>query len=157
MQIRQILVWVALLAVAISPLHEPAAVHAAVRTVDAVADEHDGSCSDGDCSLRDALHVASPGETVDFGVSGTIALSLGALGIDRPLTVRGPGAGELTISGGDATGVFTIGTEVDVAILDLTIADGHTHIGGAVDSEGRLTLSGCTLSNHSSDDDGGAI
>jgi CSLREA domain-containing protein len=46
----------------------------AVITVNTLADENDGSCSDGDCSLRDAIQVASSGDTITFSVSGTIRL-----------------------------------------------------------------------------------
>ena len=36
-------------------------VHAATITVDTPLDEQDGSCSDLDCSLRDAIDLADPG------------------------------------------------------------------------------------------------
>ena len=34
--------------------------------VDTPIDESDGSCLDGDCSLRDALAAASPGDTINL-------------------------------------------------------------------------------------------
>jgi titin len=46
---------------------------AMVYTVDTVVDENDGSCSDGDCSLRDATILANsnPGpDTINFDISG---------------------------------------------------------------------------------------
>jgi len=45
---------------------------AATYTVDTVVDENDGSCSDGDCSLRDAIILAnnSGSDTINFNISG---------------------------------------------------------------------------------------
>jgi hypothetical protein len=53
-------------------------------TVDTLVDEADGNIDDGDISLRDAIAVASPGETIDFDASldgGPILLTMGALSI----------------------------------------------------------------------------
>jgi CSLREA domain-containing protein len=52
------------------PLASP--VEAAVYTVDTVVDENDGSCGDGDCSLRDAIILANtPGpDSIQFNISG---------------------------------------------------------------------------------------
>jgi CSLREA domain-containing protein len=59
-------------------LHLPHAAYAATVTVSTTADENDGSCGDGDCSLRDAITVANPDDTIDFGVTGIITLTLGS-------------------------------------------------------------------------------
>ena len=59
-------------------------------TVDTLTDEADGRIKDGDISLRDAINIAAPGETINFDVSldgGTIRLTLGELLITRPLTI----------------------------------------------------------------------
>ncbi|MEZ6072233.1 MAG: hypothetical protein R3C10_18740 [Pirellulales bacterium] len=60
-------------------------------TVDTLIDEADGSITDGDISLRDAIALAPPGETIDFSVTGTVELALGELLIDKDLVVDGPG------------------------------------------------------------------
>ena len=41
-------------------------------TVNTLVDENDGSCAEGDCSLRDAIQVAVGGDTIDIDVTGTI-------------------------------------------------------------------------------------
>jgi CSLREA domain-containing protein len=71
MKIRPIFIlslWVGVFASAfgVSP---PPMVHAAIITVDTLSDETDGSCSDGDCSLRDTLAIANDGDTITFGHS----------------------------------------------------------------------------------------
>ena len=52
--------------------------------MDTLTDEADGSCGDGDCSLRDAIALANSNvgpDTIDFSVAGTITVdaSLGCL------------------------------------------------------------------------------
>ncbi len=53
----------------------------------------------GSGSLRQAIIDASSGETIKFSVTGTIRLTSGQLTIDKNLTINGPGANLLTISG----------------------------------------------------------
>ena len=65
-------------------------------TVDTLIDENDGIAV-GDISLRDALAAATPGETIDFSVTGVINLEHGELVITDSLTINGPGAELLTI------------------------------------------------------------
>ncbi len=53
------------------PMARP--TEAAVYTVNTVVDENDGSCSDGDCSLRDAIILANNNfgpDTIAFNISG---------------------------------------------------------------------------------------
>src|SRR5262245_6605503 len=79
-------------------------------TVNTLVDEIDGIGAGG-ISLRDAIAAAAPGETIDFAASltaggpATILLTHGELGIDKDLTIVGPGADLLTIdaSGNDPT------------------------------------------------------
>ncbi len=97
-------------------------------------------------SLRDAIAIASGGDTIDFdpGLEGqTITLTGGELAVTQNLDIEGPGADLLTISG-DATGrVFDIGGGANVTIAGLTIADGLAdHGGGILDEPGAdLALS----------------
>ena len=63
----------------------------------------------------------------DESLAGTVALdpTRGELAITGSLTIDGPGANRLTVSGGNASRVFSIsGSSTNVAIDDLTIADG---------------------------------
>ena len=94
-------------------------------------------------SLRSAI---AAGGTVTFapGLSGTIVLA-GQLEIDKNLTIAGPGARALTVSGNDATRVFHVsGTGVEATIRDLTIRDGTVPdaapIGAGVLADGDAAL-----------------
>jgi CSLREA domain-containing protein len=94
-------------------------------------DTDDGLC-DADCSLREAITAAGSGDTVRFapGLSGTITLS-SQLVITKDLTINGPGADVITVSGNDAVRVFSVDSGVAFAIDNLTIANGSASGGGA--------------------------
>ncbi len=115
---------------------------AATLTVNTLADENDGSCSDGDCSLRDAIQVADVGDTINFSVSGTIVLNLGPLFIDKNLTINGPGPDSLTVDGNHASQIFRV-TAGSTAFIGLTIANGFAT--GVINSGGGMYNSGTTL------------
>ena len=63
-------------------------------------------------------------DTITFSVAGTITLTSGALTISDDLTITGPGAGSLAISGNNASRVFLINAGNTVEISGLTIKDG---------------------------------
>ncbi|MGC9358541.1 MAG: CSLREA domain-containing protein, partial [Anaerolineae bacterium] len=114
----------------------PLPVFAATITVDTLADESDGSCSDGDCSLRDAIAVASASDTINFDVTGTITLTLDYLTIDKDLTIEGPGAADLIVNGDDTWRVFWINEDVNAILSGITIADGKAQDGAGIFNRG---------------------
>jgi CSLREA domain-containing protein len=133
-------------------------VHAADITVDTLTDENDHDCNDGDCSLRDAIETATAGQEIDFSVTGTITLTGGQLTINKDLTITGPGADQLTISGNNNSRVFRITLPNTVTISGLTIADGDAGAGGGILNHGYLTLNNCIVSsNTATNGDGGGI
>ena len=155
--------------------------------MDTLADEADGSCADGDCSLRDAVQVAGPGDTINFTVGGTLILTLGHVYLDKDLIIDGPGVGLLTISGGNASRVFFIeaAESIEVSISGVTIADGEppegagggifiqygttlavsdsaftgnsASWGGGIHNGGTMTVTHCTFSGNNSRLGGGGI
>src|SRR5947209_8218851 len=79
----------------------------------------------GSGSLRDAILAANanPGpDTVTIGVTGTIALSTGELAVTDVLTVTGPGAAALTLTGGTSR-VFEVNATGVVSISGLTVSN----------------------------------
>jgi probable HAF family extracellular repeat protein/parallel beta-helix repeat protein len=102
-------------------------------------------------SLRQAILDTPPGGTVDFqpGLSGTITLTTGELAINQDLTIAGPGANVITVSGNHASRVFDITGTVVVTISGLTIANGQSSGGGAiVNYTGTLTLTDSAISGN---------
>lgn len=84
-----------------------AGARAEVLTVNKTADTNDGAC-DIDCSLREGIAAAAAGDVVQFATPPfnspqTITLTLGALTINRSITILGSGAHLLTIGAGSGT------------------------------------------------------
>ena len=73
-------------------------------------------------SLRQALHDANDGDTINFAVTGTIILTSGGLPINKNITISGPGAAQLSINGNQA---------------------GYGCVFGIVSDNNTVTISGC--------------
>ena len=123
-------------------------------TVTATSEHDDGGCTTDDCTLVEALNAANANadaNTINFipGLTGTIfnTLSTFGLNIASPVTINGPGASLLTISGNNALPVFDVGTGV-VKLSGLTIANGNG--GGIVNSSGNLTVTDCVVRGNTS-------
>ncbi|HSH39684.1 MAG TPA: choice-of-anchor Q domain-containing protein, partial [Chthoniobacterales bacterium] len=129
-------------------------VSAATRTVTNLND-------DGPGSLRQTLAASRDGDTVDFAVTGTIVLSSSELAIrTKDLTIQGPGAKLLAVSGNNEHRVMNILSGARVTVSGLTIRDGFVDTrGGAIFSSGTLTLRECMVLNSRSSGvgDGGGI
>lgn len=143
-------------ALAVSPLILGAALPglAATATVTSLAD--DGSAA----TLRSLMAAAAPGDAIVFNVTGTITLTLGFREISQNLTISGPGAASLFISGANTFTVFQIDPGVTTATISgLTIENGYSSsvAGGGINNQGTLTLSNSIVSNNLSSNDGAGI
>ncbi len=115
------------------------------------------------CSLPDAVSQANGNAeddviTFDSSLSGsTIDLNAAPYGgpivVDTPdnLTITGPGANNLTVSGSGSTQVFDVvntGNYPGLTISGLTITDGKDNLAGAIYNEGgsHLTLTDSVVS-----------
>src|SRR5262249_34311287 len=114
----------------------------------------------GDGSLRDTIAAAASGDTIVFDPSlkGTITLTSGELDIPTNLTIQGPGAATITVSGNNAQRVFHSEKNTNVTISGLTIANGNVaDFGAGIESDGSLTLLNSTLNNNTATKGGGGI
>lgn len=111
-------------------------------------------------TLREAVAVSDDGDEIRFDIDGLIALTTGELTVTNDLSVTGPGADRLAISGSNTSRVFRVTEHGTLAISGLTVRDGRAPDGaaggrnqgpevggggGAIRSAGRLTLSDCAL------------
>jgi hypothetical protein len=111
-------------------------------------------------SLRQALIEASPGTTIGFvsGLTGTITLTSGELLVNKNVTIAGPGANVLSVSGNNASSVFHITPAHTVTISGLTIRNGNaggSYGGGIYNEQSTLTVTYCTLSSNTAYAGGG--
>ena len=111
-------------------------------------------------SLRNAITSASSGDTINFHLPAypaTITLS-SVLSIDTSLTISGPGAASLAVSGNHAVQVFHVaqGTNVNIAGIAVEYGSSATD-GGGIQNYGTLTVSKSSLLGNSANGSGGGI
>jgi len=101
-------------------------------------------------SLRQVVADANPGDIVAFDSSldGQIIAIATDLNIDKDLTITGPGASNLIISGGDMTRIFTVNSGRTVHISGLTLSHGKAFDGPAIFNSGVLTVANATISGN---------
>lgn len=145
---------------------------AANFVVNSTGDAPANAC-DAACTLRDAVEAADANgagsDEITFApsVTGQITLTAGELDIDEAVSITGPGAGVLAVSG-DANGddvaaapdsqiAFIVASPVTIS--GLTMTEGLGGLGGAVQLIGNLTLDHVTItdSRAESGDHGGAV
>ncbi len=121
--------------------------------------------SDGQTSLREAMNRANArngAAEISFAphVRGSIRLSGTALPLlQGNCTIVGPGARVLAINGVSKSGIFRVGKNAQLTLSGLTLRGGNAGNdsgGGAIDSEGALTLRDCYFTRNIANN-GGAI
>jgi uncharacterized repeat protein (TIGR01451 family) len=127
------------------------------------------NCNDsGPGSLRNAVATAAAGDTVAFSVSCPPALPIlllsGPITISQNLTISGPGAAQLAVSGDNTSQVFIVAAGVTASISGITVEDGAANAycfagcassGGGIDNSGTLTLTNVTVTDSSAN--GGCV
>jgi len=146
----------------------PVAHAGASLVVNTLSDADDGG--DGVCSLREAITAANTdgvyhectgtdfgADTITFSVSGTITLgsTLPAITDADGLTIAGPGAASLTISGNNLVQVMEVNSGATLNLQDLTVANGSADNGGGIINGGTLTITNSTFSGNSAGNGGG--
>lgn len=141
-----------------------ALLEAQTFTVNTLSNVVDGSCSDENCSLADALNLYNTGDVINIGVSGTIILTSPLHTIYKTLTINGPSMNDLNISGNHLYSVFNHegGT---LSVNNLGIIDGNsTFESGGINSyqsNGRsraeLIVENVLFVSNKSNNGGGAI
>lgn len=147
----------------------PAQAQGTTNTINADSAQDTDTSGDGDCTLREAIGNAdSDGDTTggdcaagsstgedaiafDLGPSATITL-----GSTLPAVTDGDGLSidgeedEITVSGDDAVGVLEVNPGAELALRDLTVANGRAGFGGGIENDvGTLTVTNSTFSENS--------
>jgi CSLREA domain-containing protein len=128
--------WLVLAGLAVAAFVTPLAALAADVDVTKTADTNDGVC-DADCSLREAIDSANANDTILIP-AGTFTVD-SELVIDKSLTLQGGGQFDTIVQAAASPGIaghriFKLGTNFNVALLDMTIRHGATFgsNGGAI-------------------------
>jgi predicted outer membrane repeat protein len=100
-------------------------------------------------------------DTINFSVTGTILLGSSLPEVTDSLTITGPAAPGISISGGGDVLVTSVASGATLYLNYLTIANGSAINGGAIYNNGTLTVSNSTFSTSNNlgvlSDQGGAI
>jgi uncharacterized repeat protein (TIGR01451 family)/CSLREA domain-containing protein len=124
----------------------PDVVRAASFTVDTTTDEYDGSCFDGDCSLRDAIIEANDNAEDDTIYLGVDVYTLTLMGF-------GDGGGDLDVWNDDGHALTIVGQGLDQTVIDANGLDRvlDIHFGA------KVTLQDVSIINGDPDGNGGGI
>lgn len=122
----------------------------ATLAVTKVEDTNDGVCNS-DCSLREAIAAATPGQQITFAApffDAPRTIFLGSeLLVNKNLAISGPGAHRLTISATNRSRVFRV-TGSRVTLAGMRISDGvGADAGGVSALAGDLVLHRVEVSN----------
>ena len=112
-------------------------------------------------SLRQAIIDVCPGGTITFDPVVTSIPLASQLEINKSLSITGPGASALTVSGNNVTNIFVVDTGNTVTISGMTISNGKSVgvAGPGVRNDGTLTLDKVVVTGNTATvaTDGGGI
>ena len=118
----------------------------------------------GSGSLRGALAAAVAGDTIKFARSayGTITLATGPLRVTSSVTIDGPGAKDVTISGNNTFQDLVVDADVSATVSGLTFTGGqgpatYPYGGGGIFNDGTLTVADSVITNNSGEVGGGIL
>jgi hypothetical protein len=118
-----------------------------ICTVDHLADDMVGDGLTG--SLRYCITNATDGDTIDFGVNGTINLTGALPNLTHSISIEGPGPDLLMVRGNTRGryAIFTVASSTTVNIAGLSITNGYF----GISNSGTFTLNNATVSDNSDD------
>ena len=112
--------------------------------------------------------LATTPSTISFNLTtpATITLSQWVLDLTNTsdsVTIDGPGASQLSVSGGGTSGVFDVASGVTASLSGLTLTGGsgdsgyYGDNGGGLYNDGTVTVNNCTISGNSAGGRGGGL
>ena len=113
----------------------------------------DGICDESSCGLREAVDAALVGDNIDFTLPLPAIIYLGGeqhITISNSITITGPGAHLLAISGAESSRVFefnNFGLPMIASVSGLTIKDGRSDQGGGIliEDAAEVTVNDCVI------------
>jgi len=112
-----------------------------------------GGTVDNYSSLTNFLAALNGGGTVTFNCNGTIVLT-NTITITTDTVLVG--RTNQVLSAGNHFRIFNVNTNVTLTLLNLTLSDGMTNIGGAIYNQGTVMASNCTFGGNAALGNNGA-
>jgi hypothetical protein len=116
------------------------------------------SLDNGPGSLRATIGSAAPGDVVQFdpSLNGQVVLLASQLTVTRELKIEGPGADQITISGGNRTRILF--ATAPLTLVGVTLQNGLGDGGALLVMRARASVVGCTFVDNAAPNGlGGAI
>lgn len=146
----------------------PAAAMGATITVTTASD-----VSASECTLRDAIAASNTNspkgacpagqaapivDSIEFSLPSPSTIALGSTlpNVNGLVSIAGPGAGALTVSGLGARRVFNVTSGATATISGLTVTEGREVEGAGIENNGTLTLQGVAVVGNVAVVEGGA-
>lgn len=130
----------------------------AALTADAATLSVTSNANSGSGSLRAIVAAANAGDVITFNLTVPATITLASpIVLTKNLSISGPGASALTISGNDAVQILFVASGVNASVTALTLSHGAGAVGGAVSNNGNLTLRDVSLTGNRDGSAGGAI
>jgi predicted outer membrane repeat protein len=109
-------------------------------------------------SLRATIAAAAAGDVIQFdpSLNGQVILLATQINLSRELTIDGPGADKITISGGNRTRILSV--TAPLTLTGVTLKNGLGSGAALLVSRARATVNGCTFTDNAAPNGtGGAI
>lgn len=135
-------------------------------TVNTPADPGLGICDVTSCSLRAAITAANAGgmvgvHSIDFNLTYPVTITLGSElpVITGTLTILGPGASSLAVSGNGLYRIFQVSSGAKMTVNNLAMRKGYNTFDGAgiLNDHGTITVTNSLFQNGLSSAEGGGI
>jgi hypothetical protein len=113
--------------------------------------------SSGPGSLPAVVAGAASGDFISFSSPCSLIVLSSTIKIATNLTIEGPGASDLAVSGNNAVQVFDVPSGITATISGISIEDGSSSQGGGIAINGTLGLNDVTVSGNNGSYIGGGI
>ena len=109
-------------------------------------------------TIQNATGTISANGTIDIANGIYAGVKNNNITINKNMTIQGQSQSGTIINGSGINWIFKIPRGMAVKIINITLINGNTAKGSAIENDGTLTVINCTFSNNTADNgDGGAI
>lgn len=108
-------------------------------------------------SIKNATGTVNPNGTIHIAKGTYSGANNTNITIAKNMTIIGESQSETIINGENTKWIFKVNPGVTLTIQNLTLTNGKTTYGGAINNQGNCTVTNCTFTNNTATAFGGAI